>query len=347
VWENFAGAPNQLAIAPGMTSPYPNTIAAPNGFLFSMGPDGRPMPVTDPAQAPGAMNVNPNGVFTATTPTGVNLEQLFVEIPFTYKINQQHSLGIAPVFAAQSFEAKGLEPFRQMSLYPDAVSNNGKDWSYGYGLHLGWVGEINDQLTLGASYRTKLWMSDFDDYKGLFADEGNFDIPAMLNLGLAFKVQPNITLAFDWQRIFYNEVNALGNSNNVNVMPCMMGIKSDSCLGGKNGLGFGWEDMDVFKLGARWDYDEKFSFMAGASYASEFAPGLEGLFNVMAPATIQWTFTLGATYRHSKSDSFNFSFAYMPEATLDGGSNQNITGTQTGNLYMEQKDIEISWNHRF
>jgi long-chain fatty acid transport protein len=277
----------------------------------------------------------------------VNLEQLFVEIPFTYKINRQHSLGIAPVFAAQSFEAKGLEPFRQMSLYPDAVSNNGKDWSYGYGLHLGWVGEINDQLTLGASYRTKLWMSDFDDYKGLFADEGNFDIPAMLNLGVAFKVQPNITLAFDWQRIFYNEINSIGNSNNANVMPCMMGMKSDSCLGGKNGLGFGWDDMDVFKLGARWDYDERFSFMAGAAYASDFAPDTEGLFNVMAPATIQWTFTLGATYRHSKSDSFNFSFAWMPEATLDGGSNANITGTQTGSLYMEQKDIEISWNHRF
>ena len=347
VWENFAGAPNQLAIAPGMTSPYPDTIAAPNGFLFSMGPDGRPVPVTDPNQAPGAMNVNPNGVFTATTPTGVNLEQLFVEIPFTYKINQQHSLGIAPVFAAQSFEAKGMEPFRQMSLYPDAVSNNGKDWSYGYGLHLGWVGEINDQLTLGASYRTKLWMTDFDDYKGLFADEGNFDIPAMLNLGVAFKVQPNITLAFDWQRIFYNEINSVGNSNNVNVMPCMMGMKTDNCLGGKNGLGFGWDDMDIFKLGARWDYDERFSFMAGAAYASDFAPDTEGLFNVMAPATIQWTFTLGATYRHSKSDSFNLSFAYMPEAALDDGSNANITGTQTGSLYMEQKDIEISWNHRF
>jgi long-chain fatty acid transport protein len=346
VWENFAGAPNQLAIGPGMTPP-PGTIAAPNGMLFSMGPDGRPVPVTNPNATPQQGNVNPGGIFSATTPTGINLEQLFIEVPFTYKVNGQHSLGIAPVFAVQSFEAKGLEPFRQMSFHPEAVSNNGKDWSYGFGVHVGWVGEITDALTLGASYRSKLWMTEFDDYKGLFAENGDFDIPAMLNLGLSFKVRPDLVLAFDWQRIFYNEIAAVGNSNNVNVMPCMMpGSKPSYCLGGNDGLGFGWKDMDVFKLGARWDYSDKFSFMAGASHASDFTSSDEVLLNIMAPATIQWTFTLGGTYRHSATDSFNLSLAYMPNADFDG-NNPSITGSQTYNLYMEQKDIEISWNHRF
>lgn len=345
VWENFAGAPNQLAIGPGMTPP-PGTMAAPNGMLFTMGPNGRPVPVTNPNATPAQGNVNPGGIFTATTPTGINLEQLFIEIPFTYKVNAQNSLGIAPVLAVQSFEAKGLQPFRQMSLYPDAVSNNGKDWSYGAGVHVGWVGEVTDALTLGASYRSKLWMTDFDDYKGLFAEGGGFDIPAMLNLGLSFKAQPNLVFAFDWQRIFYSEVASVGNTNNVNVMPCMMGVRASYCLGGNNGLGFGWKDMDVFKLGARWDYNEKFSFMAGASYASDFTSSDEVLLNIMAPATIKWTFTLGGTYRHSATDSFNLSLAYMPNAEFDG-NNPSITGTQTYNLFMEQKDIEISWNHRF
>ena len=126
-----------------------------------------------------------------------------------------------------------MEPFRQMSLYPDAVSNNGKDWSYGFGVHVGWVGEITDALTLGASYRTKLWMTEFDDYKGLFAEKGDFDIPAMLNLGLSFKVRPDLVLAFDWQRVFYNAIGSVGNSNNVNVTPCMMGVKASYCLGGE------------------------------------------------------------------------------------------------------------------
>ncbi len=341
VWENFAGAPNQLAAPPGMAPP--GTIQAPNGMLFY--PNGQP--VTDPNATPAQGNVNPGGIFTATTPTGINLEQLFIEVPFTYKFREGHALGIAPVFAVQSFEAKGLEPFRQLSLHPDEVTNNGKEWSYGLGLHVGWVGEINDRLTLGASYRTKLWMTEFDDYKGLFAEGGDFDIPAMLDLGFSFKVRPDLVVAFDWQRIFYDDIKAVANSNNANIQACfMMTPKPDFCWGGDEGLGFGWEDMDVFKLGARWDYNEKFSFMAGASYASDFAPGGEGLFNVLAPATIKWTFTLGASYRHSANDSFNLSLAYMPEEEITD-SNEFITGAQSGSLYMEQKEIEISWNHRF
>ena len=69
-------------------------------------------------------------MFTATTPTGINLEQLFIEIPFTYKLgNDRQSIGFAPVLAVQNFEAEGLEPFIAASVHPDAVTNNGKDWS--------------------------------------------------------------------------------------------------------------------------------------------------------------------------------------------------------------------------
>lgn len=344
VWENFAAAPDQLAVPDPSLAP-PGTIASPTGLLFTA--TDPPMPVTDPSVPPELGNANPGGVFTARTPTGVNLEQLFIQIPFTYKVNDRHSIGIAPVFAVQSFEAEGLQPFRAVSLHPDKVSNNGRDWSYGFGVQLGWMGQINDQLALGASYRTKTWMTEFDDYKGLFAEKGDFDIPAMLNLGLSYKPTSALTLAFDYQRIFYGDVRALSNSNNVNINPCFApGEKANFCLGGDKGLGFGWRDMDVFKLGASWDYDAHWSFRGGASYASEFNSGGESLFNVMAPATVRWHFTLGASYRYNANNEFNLSFAYMPEEELQD-RNPNITGGQTGSIFMEQKELELSWSYRF
>ncbi|MBK1702723.1 OmpP1/FadL family transporter [Thiococcus pfennigii] len=291
--------------------------------------------------------IDPKGTLTATTPTGVNLEQLFVEVPFSYKLNARHAIGIAPVFAVQRFEANGLEPFRAASLHPDSVTNNGHDWSYGGGIHIGWLGRPTDRLSLGASYRSRLWMTEFDEYKGLFADGGDFDVPAMLNLGLAFEATPTLTLAFDYQRIFYSDIKAIANPNDIAIQSCFIPwAKSDICLGGQAGLGFGWEDMDVFKLGASWDYDAAWTFRGGVSYASEFAPSGQALFNVLAPATIRWHFTLGATYRHSAKDEFNFSFAYMPEEELEG-QNPRITGSQTGSVFMEQRDIELSWTHRF
>jgi long-chain fatty acid transport protein len=322
VWENFALPPNTTV----------------DGL-------GNPIGVDPTGTAPN--NANPNGIFTATRPTGVDLAQLFVELPFTYRINAAHTLGIAPVMAVQRFEATGLEPFRAASVFPNEVTNNGEDWSYGLGVHLGWLGELNERLTLGASYRSKVWMTQLDDYKGLFADEGRFDIPAMLNLGLAFQATPDLVLALDYQRIFYGDVKAIANSNNVDIAPCFApGPKADFCLGGEGGLGFGWQDMDVFKLGARWDYSPAWTFRGGVSYASEFAPGGQALFNVLAPATIRWHFTVGATYRHSPKNELSFSFAYMPEEELKG-QNQSITGSQTGSVFMEQKDFELSWTHYF
>ena len=81
-------------------------------------------------------------------------------MPYTIKLGDgKQAIGIAPIFAVQSFEAKGLEPMRQLSVNPDSVTNNGKDWSYGGGFQVGWYGQINDQLALGASYRSQMWMT--------------------------------------------------------------------------------------------------------------------------------------------------------------------------------------------
>ena len=323
VWENFA---------------YPANTTVDN--------EGNPIGNDPTCSAPN--NVNPCGVLSATTPTGVNLEQLFIEFPYTYKIGDgKQSVGVAPVFAVQRFEAEGLEPFRAASLYPDEVTNNGEDWSYGAGLHFGWYGQITDQLSAGLSYRSKMYMTELEDYKGLFANGGEFDIPAMFNVGVAYKAKPNLTLAFDYQHIFYDEIDAIANSNDNDITPCFSETpKPAYCLGGDDGLGFGWDSMDVFKLGLRYDHNDRLSFLGGVSYNTEFSSGRQALFNILSPATIRWHFTLGASYRHSASDAFNISLAYMPEEEISGTS-ASITQAQTGSIYMEQKEIEISWSHRF
>lgn len=336
-FENFAVYPNQRV------GPYPDGRVGPY-FDFST---GQPRPVTDPV--PGTVNGNPNGVYTATTPTGINLEQLFVEIPYTYKLDGgRQAVGIAPVFAMQRFEATGLEPFEQLSVRPDRVTNNGQDTSYGFGFHLGWYGQVTDRLALGVSYRSKMWMSKFDDYSGLFADGGSFDIPAMFNLGAAFKVRPDLTVAVDYQHIFYDEVESIANSNDMDVSGCQVaGKKPSYCLGAESGLGFGWDSMDVIKLGVSYVVTEPLTLMAGVSYNSDFlSTDRQGLFNVLSPATIRWHLTLGAAYRFTKADEVTLSFAYMPKATFDGAS-PSLTDTQTGSLYMEQMEIGVGWSHAF
>ena len=186
------------------------------------------------------------------------------------------------------------------------------------------------------SYRTKMWMTELDDYKGLFADGGEFDIPAMFNVGLAYKARPNVTLALDYQHIFYDEIDALSNSNDKDLTPCFVpGPKPEFCLGGKDGLGFGWDSMDIVKLGVKYDQSAKLSLMGGVSYNTEFSSGRQALFNVLAPATVRWHLTLGASYRYSQTSEFKFAFSYMPEEELSGTS-PSITQTQSGSIFMSR-----------
>jgi long-chain fatty acid transport protein len=170
----------------------------------------------------------------------------------------------------------------------------------------------------------------------------------MFNFGLAYKVHPDVTVAFDYQHIFYNEIDAISNSNDLDLTPCFGAQPIPSyCLGGKSGLGFGWDSMDVFKLGVRWDQSDKLKLFGGVSYNSDLLKSdRQSLFNVLTPATVRWHLTVGATYSPNPKNDINFAFAWMPREEIDGTS-PSITQAQSGSLYMEQKDIEISWTHRF
>jgi long-chain fatty acid transport protein len=306
----------------------------------------------------GGLNTEyPNAVFApfnnpmmgteASAPTGVDLMQLFIGVPYAIRLNSQHSLGIMPFLAGQRFKAYGLEPFTPFSLHPDSVTNEGYDYVYGGGARIGWYGKFTDQFSAGASYQTRTWMSSFDKYDGLFAEEGDMDVPSTFTIGLAFKATPAVTLVFDIQHIFYSEVAAIGNQNdkpffgmteNGQMYPLTL-------LGTDDGIGFGWEDMTIGKLGVQWEYQPGLIFRAGYSKGNQIIDGSQALLNILAPGVITDHWTFGMTQKYSSGHEFNLSFMYAPEVDVHG-SNPN-TGPQTGEIGMEQWEIEASWGMTF
>jgi len=131
---------------------------------------------------------------------GMNLEQLIIAPTFAKKVNKNHSFGASLLVARQTFKAEGLSGFfaftGQGAGGPPAFANNnltnrGNDSTWGYGLKLGWMGQVSDTVTLGASYTSKVRMAKFDKYKDLFAGQGYFDMPESMSLGIAFKANQN------------------------------------------------------------------------------------------------------------------------------------------------------------
>ena len=71
------------------------------------------------------------------------------------------------------------------------MTNNGYDSSVGWGVRLGYTGKITPDCTLGATWASKTYMGEFDKYRGLFAEQGDFDIPSNFGVGLAWQATPS------------------------------------------------------------------------------------------------------------------------------------------------------------
>jgi long-chain fatty acid transport protein len=273
--------------------------------------------------------------------TGVNLEQLFIAPTYARKFGKNAAWGIAPVFAYQRFEAKGLRNFGGMVAdgTPDNLTNNGIDTSTGYGLKLGVQGEVKQNLTLAAAYETKIKMSRFKDYEDLFAERGRFNIPPSATIGLAYKVDPLSVVAFDIQKIWYSDIPSVSNP--------FSNLFEGNPLGSDNGPGFGWRDVTAYKLGYQREINPEWTVRGGVSYARQPIPDSEVLFNILAPGVMEWHLTGGFTRQTGKRSEFTMSFMYAPTVNVKGPNPMEVPGQQTINLRMREFEMEATWGIRF
>lgn len=248
-------------------------------------------------------------LFGSTAPR-MDLIQLFVAPTATWKINETNTIGVSVNLAYQRFEMKGLQNFQGSSIHPNNVTNKDYDSSYGAGVHIGWIGQISDSVTLGATYQSKTYMSKFDKYKGLFAEGGDFDIPESYGVGIAVKATPALTIAADVQRIEYSEVDSVGNSIN--------NLFAGNLLGSNKGPGFAWRDVTAVKVGASYVWNENLTIRAGYNHSSQPIRKSETLFNILAPGVVQDHITLGATYILPNKSELSFAYMHAFEEKVRG-----------------------------
>ncbi|MFO7543559.1 MAG: outer membrane protein transport protein, partial [Thiobacillus sp.] len=204
---------------------------------------------------------------------GVDLMQLIIAPTAAYKVAPDHSIGISPLLGYQRFAAEGLQAFGVMNA---TGGNLGYDDAFGYGVRVGYMGKITPTVTIGAAYASKMKFEEFDKYKGLFAEQGDFDIPENYNLGVAWQATPQVKLALDYQRINYSGVNSINNPSLV-MAP----------LGADNGPGFGWSDVDAWKLGVEYKYSPKLVLRAGYNHGDNPISSSDVTFNILAPGVVK------------------------------------------------------------
>lgn len=263
--------------------------------------------------------VNPG---VASSNTSMDMSQLFIAPTWSWRNEGGHAFGVSAILAGQRFKATGLEDF--------GIANAGYDSSFGGGARLGWTWQASQNLKVGATYQSRLWMTKFDKYAGLFAEQGDFDIPSNYAVGFAYKVDSSLTWAFDVERIHYSEVNSVGNPGS-----------SPGGFGASNGPGFGWKDVTVIKTGLAYEVSPTLTVRVGYNHTTQPIGSSEIFFNQLAPGVVRHHATLGATWQANASTEVSFFYAHAFNETVSG----NIGVPASLRMDQDSFGLSLNWKH--
>jgi len=329
-----SGAPSgyqgTMGLAAGSVVSGSKNFAVPTmGAAWEFGPETR---VGLALFGNGGMNTDYPGSTFYGGKTGVDLQQAFVMPTYARLFAGKHAFGISPIFAYQTFEARGLAAFSAMSSNAACLSNRGHDTSHGFGARVGYLGQLTPRFAIGAGFQSRLAMSKFNDYCGLFAEDGSFDIPMNWTAGVAGKPLSALTLAADVQEIYYSDVNSVGNA----MLP-NLGLAQ---LGQTNGAGFGWRDMTIVKLGAEYAMSPALTVRGGYAYGRQPIPKSEVMMNILAPGVMEQHATLGATRSFGRT-ALSVAVTRAFTKSVEGANPLEAPGQQSIKLEMDQWDVDL------
>ena len=111
-------------------------------------------------------------------------------------------------------------------------------------------------------------------------------------------------------------------------------------MGGKQGAGFGWRDMDVFKVGFRYAVSDDLTLRAGLSHGRQPIPSSQATFNILAPGITEDHVAVGFTKRRGTGE-WSGSLTFVPRKTVAGAN--TFDPTQQIRFKMSQWVAQISY----
>ncbi|MCP4275751.1 MAG: aromatic hydrocarbon degradation protein [Gammaproteobacteria bacterium] len=234
--------------------------------------------------------------------------------------------------------------------FSNSSSFSGKARGYGVGGKLGFTYQLTPQFRLGASYHTKVKLSDMKAdgttvSMSIDADLGagpstyevpvqgeirvkDFAWPAAINLGLAYQATDKLLLAADLKQYQWSDV--MGSFN--------MSFHADASQSNPVAAGFAgatmdttlyqdWDDQTVIALGAAYRASDQLTLRAGYNHANNPVPDF--YVNPLFPAIVKSAVTAGMGYQFNDRHSVDFAISFVPEETVTSSTGLEISHSQT------------------
>ncbi len=263
------------------------------------------------------------------------MERRLISPGLLHRINDSQILGISAVFATQSFGVSrlGLHSYEQSlpANLRSGIYDPYHETGYGAGVSLGLSSEITEGITLDAGYRSRIDMNEFANYRGVYSQPADLDIPARAKLGLAFQATEHSWLNVSVERVLYSEIGAFASQN--------LPGRFLSLLGDSTSPSFSWDDLTVYSVGWTWADNKGSSWYIDFSSRSQPLPSSKILSQAINSDLAQNAMTVGYSRQMSMTSRFNLNAAYAPAEYAFGG---NVLGVTTDQLDQDF-EVEANW----
>ncbi|MCK5676113.1 MAG: outer membrane protein transport protein, partial [Verrucomicrobia bacterium] len=200
---------------------------------------------------------------------------------YAYKFGDSGlSIGAGPIFVLSQFKT-------------DMMGTSG-DWdlAYGAGVIIG-INQHIGRLTIGGSYISEQFMSDFDEYSSIMPNSLN--LPQQLTVGAAYNVLDNLELALDYRWTGWSGLETMGDQ-------------------------FLWDDQNIVKAGVTWGVSDALTLRGGISYGESPIDEDGVMNNALFPAIMETHLACGASYAWEKwAAHLAYIHALENEITATGG----------------------------
>ena len=272
---------------------------------------------------------------------GFDLSGLLVYVPFSFKINPKHSIAVAPALGYEMMKADIPAGFMGTGD-PDM---SGSDSAFGWGVKLGYAGDLGNNVTVGVTYQSRIDMSEMSAFCdgstaifGALKQSGkdcSLDMPEQYGVGIAWQMSDKWKLVADVLQVNWSSVDVFGNTDKFTDPNSHVHQK-----------GFGWEDQTIYKIGFGFRSSEKLEWRFGYNYGKSPIGSDQIMYNLLAPAITEQHFTIGLGQTLSGKSQINYYFAYVPENEVDSGV-VPPSGTSTMKAKMSQYALGIGYNASF
>ncbi|AEA33525.1 OmpP1/FadL family transporter [Hippea maritima] len=273
-----------------------------------------------------------NGITSQLYKAWSNMAMMEMSVGGAYRVNDQLSIGFAPVFV---YQAMGLE-YDWKNGKVDSLDTTS---AYGIGFDAGIVYKLNDMIQLGLVYKSERWMQKLEwNVSGsnnhyMIASNADkvkmkLNMPQQIALGINFRPIEPLRLEADVRWINYRHV--------------MWEVPTTGMI--RPTWNFHWHNQWVFAFGAEYQATKALTLRAGFNYAKSPIKDEDLVNNIVSPAIVETHATAGLSYSFTKNIGISMAYSHAFEHKQTGKDNG---GQQPMTIKMHQDTVAFQLTYTF